>query len=852
MLCFRPCIFVYKPVPMRLGLLSAFFWIISLQLTTAQSLHIQFDSVEVHQGDTVGVQLLAFGFNNIISMQMPVRWDGDVVKYTGYSSHPALGSDFMFNSVTFSDTLLMQWMGPFGGGGSIMPITLPDSAVMITFFFEAVGDAGMESKLDTFLMTFAVEIMAHVNNTDIQIPLTTSPGRIRIITECAPNPAMHYDTLYACQGENLWFHGTNLTAPGTYNFVLEDQVFCDSLLSLTVIHWLPDITELHVYVCGGDTYSADTITLTNQNGCDSLVVTAFIPSEPDTTWQTYFVCSEAEVSTDTVWLTNAVGCDSLVISVWQHAPVTFQATSLPANCTLDNGVASLSAPDTSILSVTWADGTVGWVNSGLPEGFHAFSITSIYGCTATDSVEVGTQSGLILHVSDTILPCSNNGNWTVTAMPSGGVGNYTYQWSSGATTSSASVVPGQYSVTVTDSEGCTAELEFSTQVSGQLSIEGIVSDPVCHNGQDGSVELINMPPGSTYVWAGTGDSTASIIGLAAGIYSVSVIDPYGCSGEAGFVLSNPDSIEIAIEEISPICGNTPGVVSGSASMGTPSYSYSWSNGGEGPVIGVSQGGTLSVTVTDALGCNAQQSVILEAHDGVQLQIDYQHVTCYGAHNGSIDVNTTSGNAPFTFTWAHGPQSEDLDNLGPGSYEIQVEDSNGCLAAATITIAQPDSLSTQSTVLPHSSGQGWNIVTQTTGGVPPYQYSWLHGPATASLSNVSDGVYTLTVTDANGCWLEILVTAGTVSTAFPANENHGFTIYPNPASGHFTVSLLHREMTWETMSIRDLTGREVLAGSLKDLPDGFSTDVSMLPQGTYIVSIILTNGRQLNALLNITR
>lgn len=132
-------------MPLRfLCLIATLFFILPI---SAQQLHIQFDSVEVYSGDTIGLDFIVTGFEDVFSMQMPIRWDGDVVNLIIntqtnppkplFAAHPSLGNDFLFNYATFPDTLLLQWLAPFGSSG-IQPKTLDSGAVMLTLFFKAV------------------------------------------------------------------------------------------------------------------------------------------------------------------------------------------------------------------------------------------------------------------------------------------------------------------------------------------------------------------------------------------------------------------------------------------------------------------------------------------------------------------------------------------------------------------------------------------------------------------------------------------------------------------------------------------------------------------------------------------
>jgi gliding motility-associated-like protein len=140
-----------------------------------------------------------------------------------------------------------------------------------------------------------------------------------------------------------------------------------------------------------------------------------------------------------------------------------------------------------------------------------------------------------------------------------------------------------------------------------------------------------------------------------------------------------------------------------------------------------------------------------------LNIQTSNVTCYGQQNGSASVTVTSGAAPFTYDWGIG-SGPVLQNLGPGFYTITVTDANGCLARDSVSITQPDSLelnigSVSAAIC--GFGNGAAIIT-VDGGTPGYSFLWSNGATTQNLSDVSEGTYALSVTDANGCTADSLV------------------------------------------------------------------------------------------------
>ncbi|MCB0794927.1 MAG: SBBP repeat-containing protein, partial [Flavobacteriales bacterium] len=163
--------------------------------------------------------------------------------------------------------------------------------------------------------------------------------------------------------------------------------------------------------------------------------------------------------------------------------------------------------------------------------------------------------------------------------------------------------------------------------------------------------------------------------------------------------------------------------------------------------------------------------------GVSGQVN--NVTCNGANNGSITVNST-GTAPFTYQWQSGQTTQTINNLAPGPYFVTVTDVNGCSAQGAFQIAEPPALDIQPSVNDATcDNANGSASVNVSGGTPPYFYAWSTGSTTNSINNVTGGSYSLTVTDALGCQAMIQVNIN--STGIP-NAEAGATIEINCFTG----------------------------------------------------------------------
>ena len=185
------------------------------------------------------------------------------------------------------------------------------------------------------------------------------------------------------------------------------------------------------------------------------------------------------------------------------------------------------------------------------------------------------------------------------------------------------------------------------------------------------------------------------------------------------------------------------------------YTYLWSNGASTANISGLAPGTYSVTVTDANACEAISEVTIEAFVCSDLSIESEQIDllCFETCEGSLSITEVpNGTAPFTFEWSTGNTDDKLDGLCAGDYSVTVTDIFNCPVEATFSITQPTALnallsSTDETAFMANDGSASSTVS---GGVGPYTYNWSNGASTESIDMLSPGIYSLTVTDANGC------------------------------------------------------------------------------------------------------
>lgn len=379
------------------------------------------------------------------------------------------------------------------------------------------------------------------------------------------------------------------------------------------------------------------------------------------------------------------------------------------------------------------------------------------------------------------------GGWTVTAYGTSPASVFT-QNGVGATTSFTGLPVNSYSFTVTSlNNGCVSAnsntVFVNTPIPPTAPIIGVITQPSCLV-NTGSVALSGLPPLGTWTitatpggatQSGTG-TTANFTGLTAGTsYTFIVVNAASCtSAVSTSAVINP-ALSIPVVPTStatqPSCPIPTGTIVVSSPVGAI-YTYSINGGVAQSSITFPSlvGGSYTLTVTNtSSGCsttNPTPIVINPTPQPPAISILYvNNVTCNGAANGSAAVQVDSlGTPPFVFSWSPVAVANDtVTGLAPGSYNIVVVDAANCVVVQGITIIEPPALVVvaDSTPIDCASGILGTMDVDVSGGTIPYTYLWNPtGSVTDSIFGLNAGVYSVVVTDNNGCQIS---TSGTIST-----------------------------------------------------------------------------------------
>ncbi|MBL0343389.1 MAG: SprB repeat-containing protein [Bacteroidetes bacterium] len=345
----------------------------------------------------------------------------------------------------------------------------------------------------------------------------------------------------------------------------------------------------------------------------------------------------------------------------------------------------------------------------------------------------------------------------------GGTPPYSYQWNNGASTQNINTLTaGNYSVTITDANGCstntTATVVQPLQPM-QISMNSI-TDVICYGGVNGSISISTNGGSSpyTYNWS-NGATSQNVNTLTAGWYTVTVTDFNGCNSLMSFTINEPalplQILPVSVIDIACIPGAT-GSIDVSVQGGVAPYSYLWSNGSTNEDLINLQQGSYSVTVTDVLGCSGIATYTIADHSAsiVASVTAFQNVLCFNGSNGFIDLEVNGGQTPYNYLWSNGMTTQDISSLAAGTYSVTITDINGCTTNISVVVQQPPSpLIPQIQLLNAVNCNGSNsgaLSLIITGGTSPFTYLWSNGSTAIVNSGLTAGVYTVTITDVNGC------------------------------------------------------------------------------------------------------
>ncbi len=377
-------------------------------------------------------------------------------------------------------------------------------------------------------------------------------------------------------------------------------------------------------------------------------------------------------------------------------------------------------------------------------------------CTLRDTVHVIIGNNIPINFVVDPIDCFGQANGKINAVPGGGTPPINYAWSTGATIDSIqNLPPGTYSLSISDSQGCTGGDSVTITEPGQLTLSAAAQNILCNGVSNGSVTIAanGGTPVYTYSWNPPQGNTSLANGLPAGNYLATVTDAFGCSASASAAVTQPPVLAVnTVSYNATSFGGNEGWAFVIASGGTPGYTYTWSTGSNNDTISNLYAGTYYVTVCDANNCCRFDTVVVTDPPPVILTFVTASNLCFGDCNGTSSVSASGGIPPYTFVWSNGTNGNVVSGLCAGVYTVTAIDSAGVSVAGNINITAPAQITIAIDTVDIScfGANDGSVLATATGGTPIYTYNWTPGGNVNPNVSLGPGTYTVVATDANSC------------------------------------------------------------------------------------------------------
>lgn len=786
-----------------LGVCLISFFVLSGKLE-AQSLYFEHGpDREVPHDSIISIPLIAYGVNNINSMQFTVHWNPHVIEFieAHVDTSDGFSADNIGTTEAFEGRLYFVFVDPINN------VTVSTGDTIMTINFRVKGRPGDHTMFG--LQDYPVQLQAFGegvfkdflrSSIDIQV---LEPAQIGSYYSVCQQVGTE-DSLTLSQS---WFGVRD-----TFHYLLTDNNTSDTLL------------DLHL--------NTDTNIVIND-----LVAGSYLSS-------LYF--QDSLVMNDSLNLQAKDSIGALFTSFEGSCPQIADGEIYLDAVTGGRGPYTILWPDSSLHYRELLD---------VRPGMYPIRIIDMDRCEKVFQVEVEGPKAI---VSETIndASCGRATDGSI-AVEVSGVPRFmdsTYQFSLNGVSffndvrlTTFSLGTGPFTYFIRDSASCIYEIETEIGSQNEILLEQReLIQPTCNASRDGRLSVIaaleNPANGSfSYEWTSPpfpaiNDSSFVVNDLSAGVYRLTVTHsslPNICRLRDNFSFVEPTAISIALDSIKPqdCLGTNGGYLSVSIEGGTPTYDILWSTGDSSLFLDSLSGGDYVLSVTDQNGCLKQDT--FQVSPGLRILIDtieIQNVLCHGDSSGSIVFRTSFDNAPqASLSYRLSPIIDTfssanivinvIDDLGPGSYTLEIVSDSGCLLDSTLIISEPpplviDSLVTIRTTC-DSIGSGTIFISVNGGTGNDYTYTWSNSRDSNFIDSLLAGTYTVSVTDRNGCRIidsfDIRVTDG---------PSLGISTISNPGCFGDSTGLISLEIITGASAIENIIWNTGDSGAiLSDVPAG---------------------------------
>jgi len=596
---------------------------------------------------------------------------------------------------------------------------------------------------------------------------------------------------------------TDSLQPGTYTIRVINTNSCYKDTSVTLAPppvIIPSVT-MTLPLCPGA--STGSITLTANGGLSPFLYAinggSFVPTN---------VFNNLASAAYTMHIKDANSCIKDTTVLLQDAPPilsTINITSPTCN-NFTNGSITVSGYNTYFpYTYAFGSGTYSSTNTfgSLGAGSYTIHIKDAHGCIKDTVIVLSDSLQVSATFSLTNILCHGNLTGSIATSAFGGFGNYTYAINSGSygsTSSFNNLAANVYTIHIKDDHQCHLDTNITLTQPAAIAVAPNITNILCYGNNTGQI-VANTTGGVTpYSFSINGGSYGSIntfSSLAAGSYIISVLDFNNCVKNDTLAVTTPNPLAITgVVVANATCNN---VANGSLTVtltgGTTPYSYAVNAGsyGSSSVVGFLAAGTYTLHVKDANGCTKDSaSFTITQPTAIIPSATVVNSTCHTLANGHVTLSATGGTPGYTYSIAAGAYSSSpsFTSVAAGTYTFHIKDANNCIKDTILTIT--DSLNvigtiaiTRPTCYSYSNGM---ISISGSGGTNPYTYAMGINPysSATTFSNITAGIYTMHIKDANGCVKDTNITVTQPAVIAPQVAITEPSCY-NDSNGSVTVS-----------------------------------------------------------------
>ncbi|MEL6717969.1 MAG: hypothetical protein AAFP82_04580, partial [Bacteroidota bacterium] len=548
----------------------------------------------------------------------------------------------------------------------------------------------------------------------------------------------------------------------------------------------------------------------------------------------------------TVFIADSRGCETMQdVTIGKISPLTFEIANIEnANC--DNGSRGsftvFASGGTIPISYDIGNGTTfSPTFSNLPAGDYIVTATDAIGCTFEREItieqigELEIERGVVRDAT-----CGQaNGSYAVGSAT--GQAPYRYQIEGRELSNSlTNLEAGAYKVLIVDANGCSTTTEFVIQDLNELeaSFENVINASCGQSNGQFTISTSNGVEPYTYLLVNSNigeTDNPTFDNLSGGSYNIIIKDAIGCEiTENIFIEETAPIVAEVVEVVDASCGQANGGFEVEMISGTPPFLYNIGSGvSDSPTFKELQAGTYTISISDANGCETEQTVVIESTT-TELATDIDNIidaTC-GEDNGGFEVVVSNGTAPYNYNIGNGAVSNPIfTDLAPDVYSVTVTDAAGCESVHDLSVVRESeaiSANISNLQIAQCGQSNGSFQITGTGGRAPYRYNiGLGQTLNNTFSNLSGGVYEVTVTDNKNCTtIERInieetepVTASIINIEgekceqsngrFEVDVNSGRAPFEYNIGNGFTDNPLFTELTAGTynLTIRDANGCE---------------------------------------------